>query len=535
MHNLINEPWIPVISTDGKNRMVSIRQAFEEGRSIRCIDGDTISQTNAILRLLIAIIHRTYTADRYQDEYDAEDAWLQMLTANPKDTEIPAYLDKWQGKFELIDDQNPFMQQNGLGPENPVEPALYKLIPDFSSKAASIGRAASPKLTWHEAARWVIWCQSYASSGTQSLSKGDTRGGFGKMTPPGPGWVATLPLTVLHGANLWETMILNWVPSPLLVGSTASWADDSAIWERPTPTGFYEPGYDLGKNTNPAKLRGPATLMTWRSRGITLHWDENGMCDGAFVGACDRLNNQCAAWGYETMAPFNSINASKKPGLPVHMSFNKPLWTNANQVWLRNADIQRPMNIEWASRCVQNKVFSLSVTRYDADKYVSSISSEDHEIIPVAMAVVAQGDLSVTDRWMRETKTVWDAVSKVCNYAGRIVTFTSDRTITDTAARNRMMLWVRPQVDVIMRRLSSNLEVESMDKAFSDCHTTLLQLLRACATTACRHAPIRAQEGRIEKTENGDKLINASTMLRSTLTALKKLLSDSEDTTNKVI
>ena len=56
--SLIDRPWIPVLDVSGRYQRVSLAEVFAEAERIRCIAGDMPTQTLALLRLLLAVLHR---------------------------------------------------------------------------------------------------------------------------------------------------------------------------------------------------------------------------------------------------------------------------------------------------------------------------------------------------------------------------------------------------------------------------------------------------------------------------------------------
>ena len=57
--NLLDEPWIRVTRLDGAPDEVSLLVLFREATDIAGIHGEIASQDAAVLRLLLAICHRT--------------------------------------------------------------------------------------------------------------------------------------------------------------------------------------------------------------------------------------------------------------------------------------------------------------------------------------------------------------------------------------------------------------------------------------------------------------------------------------------
>ena len=57
--SLVDEAWIPVLDTTGQRRDVSLLGLFEQAENVRMIACELPTQTFAILRLALAILHRT--------------------------------------------------------------------------------------------------------------------------------------------------------------------------------------------------------------------------------------------------------------------------------------------------------------------------------------------------------------------------------------------------------------------------------------------------------------------------------------------
>ena len=103
--NLITEPWIRVRDGEGV-RDVSLRECFAEAHVIRALAGEVATQDAAILRLLLAILHRS-VADL--PEYAVE-VWRGLWAAPTLPlVAIDQYLDRVEGRFNLFDDVAPFL------------------------------------------------------------------------------------------------------------------------------------------------------------------------------------------------------------------------------------------------------------------------------------------------------------------------------------------------------------------------------------------------------------------------------------------
>ena len=73
-------------------------------------------------------------------------------------------------------------------------------------------RAGISSISVAEAAQMVVHVMAYDYSGIKSGAVGDPRVKGGKGYPTGIGWAGWLGGTLLKGANLKETLLLNYVP-----------------------------------------------------------------------------------------------------------------------------------------------------------------------------------------------------------------------------------------------------------------------------------------------------------------------------------
>ena len=116
--NLIDEPWIRAIATDGEEKTYSIKDIFLNAHEIAFIAGETELQNTAVLRLLIAIsvtCFYRYDKNGCESKLTDEDQALDRYKAvwdNKKFPEkfITGYLDQWHEYFYLIGGSNPFYQ-----------------------------------------------------------------------------------------------------------------------------------------------------------------------------------------------------------------------------------------------------------------------------------------------------------------------------------------------------------------------------------------------------------------------------------------
>lgn len=245
--NLLEECWIPVRALDGHMCECSLRDTLDHCQELSGIADSIPIVHSALLRLLIALVHRAIEGPCTMDERKA------LLKSGRLPMErIGRYLKRWADMFDLFDPVRPFMQVpalQGLQCEFPVS----KLCPEHTS-------GNNPVLFDHsfddrprfmaapELARRLVSLQATAlTSGKSALS-------HTKDSPSG-----RAALIFVQGLNLFETIVLNMVRYDR--GSAKA---DSAVWEREPPS------LDHLRETPERNPVGPADRYTWRSRAILL-------------------------------------------------------------------------------------------------------------------------------------------------------------------------------------------------------------------------------------------------------------------------
>lgn len=307
--DLRNEPWIPVTVADGgEERLMSLVDVLSNACSIRSIGGDMPLQTPAIIRLLLAVLYGVYP------DGPTEDEWVQLWTQGPDMDAITDYLDEFGDRWDLFDAEKPFYQVADLRTGKGDYSGLEKFILDVPNGApfftTRIGDGLS-RITFAEAARWLVTVQAFDPSGIKSGAVGDPRVKGGKGYPIGVAWSGNLGVLVCEGENLWQTLLLNFVGKSLTInGRELPWEDDRPIWEREQPSVLATPGFDQEKPGDVRCFHGPATLMTWQSRRIRLVRDGEWVV-GVIVANGDRLKPQKAD-RYETMTAWRSSKPQAK-------------------------------------------------------------------------------------------------------------------------------------------------------------------------------------------------------------------------------
>lgn len=261
--NLISEPWLPVHLANGEAREVGLYDALVEAHAITRLDLEFPTQEPALLRLLLACCYRAFEGP--QDDA----AWWNLWNA-PRlpEAAIRSYFERWESRFDLFSEDEPFLQSPGLEPvgrdgvktvNNLVAHAPSgNNVPVFTPVTDASGLVLSPG----EAARWLVERHAWGTAADKTGAKGNPRVKSGKDTPP-IGHLAWIGFVAPIGRTLRETLLLNLIPwgrSNLIRGGP----DDRPAWERPP----------LGPERSTRPPDGVCDLFTWQGRRIRLHPEE---------------------------------------------------------------------------------------------------------------------------------------------------------------------------------------------------------------------------------------------------------------------
>lgn len=265
--NLVDRPWIVAQTLDGRAEELSLLELFQRAARLRGVLGDLPTQTFALVRLLLAILHRS--VDGPADHRQWRALWRSGGLA---DEEVAAYLERHRDRFDLLHPETPFLQVAGLRTAKGEMHKLNKLIADVPNGLPFFTTRTGPgveRLTFAEAARWVVNTHAFDISGIKPGAVGDSRVKGGKGYPIGVGWAGKLGGVFVEGRNLRETLLLNLLPERFAGIETSETGEDLPVWERPPHTAAVQDL--LGRPT------GPVDLYTWQTRRVRLAYDATGV------------------------------------------------------------------------------------------------------------------------------------------------------------------------------------------------------------------------------------------------------------------
>lgn len=224
--DLLDEPWIRVMTHDRQIRELSLTQALLQSHEYRRLAGELPTQDVAILRLLLAVLHTVFyrvdldgADDPIEERGQALARWRALRQAGRlPEGPIRAYLEHWHDRFWLFHPERPFYQVPGADVGT-----LYKAqklngeLSESSNKPRLFpvrAGAAKERLTYAEAARWLVCLSDYDDNAAKL-----------KVV----GWLGELGSIYVEGATLFDTLLMNLT---LLRDGRSLWDAPDPVWER---------------------------------------------------------------------------------------------------------------------------------------------------------------------------------------------------------------------------------------------------------------------------------------------------------------
>lgn len=243
--NLLEEPWIKVLTNDMKEKEVSLLDLFAHAHEYRQLAGETATQDAAIFRFLLAILATVF----YRHEIDGTDSLLSEENDSDPDDVIERwreyreqghfseavfrnYLESCGERFWLFHPETPFYQVADLeyGTDYNSAVCLYGNIKESMNDktrhhfSVVEGRSLE-QMTYSEATRWLIHFMAYAIRIKEDRDSPDV---FNKDVDIGR--MGRLGYIMVRENTVFDMMLLNLCP---LKYGEKIWGKPSPIWERP--------------------------------------------------------------------------------------------------------------------------------------------------------------------------------------------------------------------------------------------------------------------------------------------------------------
>jgi CRISPR system Cascade subunit CasA len=261
--NLMDEPWIPCCDLAGNYLTLGIRDLLLRSHELRSIQHQNPLTEVALLRILLAAIHRAVDGPRNSND------WKMLYKSGQFDERITKYLDKWRHRFDLFSSDEPFYQTPELmvvdsGGSSVPQPICSLMLERSSGNNKTLFDhtfdSTPVKLQPATAAHALITAQMFSLSG---LNK-KTTNIFGYQQSFLNSVMVSGIFIVLTGSNLFRTLLLNLLvyrdnePIPYT-------SEDCPVWE----------SHGIGKSeaTTP---KGYLDFLTCKCRHIRLLPQQDG-------------------------------------------------------------------------------------------------------------------------------------------------------------------------------------------------------------------------------------------------------------------
>lgn len=376
--NLLDEPWIRVMTHDRQIRELSLTQALLQSHEYRRLAGELPTQDVAILRLLLAVLHTVFyrvdldgADDPIEERGQALARWRALRQAGRlPEGPIRAYLEHWHDRFWLFHPERPFYQVPGADVGT-----LYKAsklngeLSESSNKPRLFpvrAGVAKESLTYAEAARWLVYLNGFDDTSAKPKTKG--------LPSPGAGWMGKLGLIYVEGDTLFDTLLMNLT---LLRDGRSLWDAPDPVWERDKPKS--------AERTEIAMPNDPAALLTMPSRRLLLAREGDrvtgySLLGGDFFSKTNATAEQMTLWerrkGEKNEPDYDQ---------PKRLDPDRLMWRDFSVIAANGSTGRRPGVIAWIATLKEKGVLprglvirscTAGVKYGDKDFFVADIVSD---------------------------------------------------------------------------------------------------------------------------------------------------------------
>lgn len=409
--NLLDEPWIRVMTRERKIDELSLPEALIESHKYVDFAGELEPQNVAVLRLCLAVLHTVFSRydvdgkpEKLTNAAMARKRWKKLWELGHfPETVIRQYLEQYRERFWLFHPDKPFYQVNEA--KKGTEYTAAKLNGEISESGNKIrmfairsGEAKS-QLTYAEAARWLLFINGFDDTSAKPRQKG--------LPSPGAGWIGRLGIVEAVGHNLFETLMLNLVFERM----GDKWNDNKPVWEQ-QPKGAERTEIPMPDN--------PAELLTLQSRRLLLV-RKNELVVGYYLLGGDFFLKTNAF--IETMTAWAPIvnKGNVDAFQPKRHDPQKQMWREFGNLFLEDEKInRRPGVVSWVTELRRKEILdeedqvtfrSVSVQYGDKDFFIADTFSD---------SITFHANLLKTDIWVEWGERVRDEVRK-CEEMARVV------------------------------------------------------------------------------------------------------------------
>ena len=342
--NLIDQPWLPVATSEFQIREVSLVELFQTWETLRDIQADNPPTTLALYRFLLAILHRAYQGPCNTDH------WEDIFEDNGQGA--IAYLNQWRDRFDLLHPDHPFMQDPVLPLDKAVPIYTLHLMSaaDKSYVFSHVHEWSGYSISLPQAARLLVRLQGVDITSLRAFYVGQSSGNRSAVNTP----TINAANVLVRGSTLKQTLMFNLMRYDLdaEIPSVVAGADLPA-WE----TGY-------GGKPQKAVPHGYINYLTFPWRRLRL-FPENGGVSQLAITMGNSLPDQVALQQWE-------CGVAYREDKPVRLSLTKQLWRDADTFLLSAEKQHRPRIVDWLaelkSEDLVDDVVTLQILGLSADQ-----------------------------------------------------------------------------------------------------------------------------------------------------------------------
>ena len=345
--NLIDENWILVMDSDCTVHSVSLKDALLNAHKYVDFAGEMPTVNVSIMRTMLAVLQTVFermdgTGQRVtlEDVDEAVERWGEIwrLKHFPEEP-ICSYLDEWHERFYLFHPERPFLQFMEAKAATEYEAkTLNGAVSESNNKRRLFSQRfgeSKDRLTYSEAARWLITVNAYDSSSLKNAKDVESGG----KESVGVGWLAKIGVVAAKGSNLFETLMLNLV----LSDESESWAANKPLWENDKP--------NADQRRKVAQPDNQAELLTFPSRKLLLV-REGDKVKGFHRMWGDFFDNRNAFIEQMTLWKYNKKEACYYPELH---DMSKQSWREFPVLADNNDENTQPGIVAWLKFLAENR------------------------------------------------------------------------------------------------------------------------------------------------------------------------------------
>lgn len=333
--NLIDQPWIGAVDHEGRLQEYSLRDLLLQAHELRSLHDDSPLVIAALLRVILALLHRVYEGPRNRSE------WQQIWQAGRFDAErIDRYFAEWRERFELFDPNFPFYQTTEqIGNRNPVT----TLIPEAASgnNATLFDHQTEDDYLGYPpsgAAKAVLVSQYFSLGGGQSGIKGRN---FTDAT------LSRGALFFVEGKNLFQSLLFNLVPYEFHRLFVTLGGAGIPAWEQQNPL--------LPDRSLPDGL---LDYLTWQSRRVKLIPNVDGIVNDVYRSQGLTLDKESAL-----LDPMKFYKRYSDSLGAIVLRTDKEVWRDSEALFrLRDSGFRPPAAIEWLGVLVDRQILAETST-----------------------------------------------------------------------------------------------------------------------------------------------------------------------------